>query len=145
MLLALATASAADRPNFSGTWTLNRQKSDFGPLPAPAAYERKVVHDEPLIQMSVHQASALGEQTVESVIRTDGHETTNPSRNGETHTIGKWSGDALEVTTRRTVEGGEAVTKEVWTLSADGRELTSEANLTTPRGEFHIHMVLEKR
>jgi hypothetical protein len=39
MVLA-GTAPAADKPNFSGEWSMNAAKSDFGQLPAPTSFVR---------------------------------------------------------------------------------------------------------
>ena len=40
-------AFAADKPNFSGDWKLNAAKSNFGPIPPPTSYTRKIAHAEP--------------------------------------------------------------------------------------------------
>ena len=38
-------ASLAAKPNFSGTWTLNVSKSDFGMLPGPTSRTDVIEHD----------------------------------------------------------------------------------------------------
>ncbi len=120
-------------------------KSAFGPLPAPAAYERKIDHRDPIVRLTVRQTNQSGEQIVDALIRTDGRETINKYRGGDAKTVAKWSGRDLELTTTRQIEGGEAVTRETWSLSDDGKTLTSVTRMTTPRGAFEIKMVLEKQ
>lgn len=144
ILLTLLPLSAADKPNFTGDWKMDTDKSNFGQLPRPVEYERKIDHKEPAIRMTVRQVSQMGEQTVDLTLRTDGRETTNKSRAGEAKTTGKWVGRDLQLTTTREVEGGQAVTRETWTLSEDGKTLTSVTLMRTPRGAFEIKMVLNK-
>ena len=70
-----ATASAADKPNFSGDWKLNAAKSNMGPLPAPTSYIRKVTHAEPSITIEDTQVgTALGDQHDTRTYTTDGKE-----------------------------------------------------------------------
>jgi len=143
--LTLLCLSAADRPNFSGDWKMDADKSSFGQLPRPVEYERTIDHKDPLIHMKVRQVSQMGEQTVDMTLRTDGQETTNKSRTGEGKTTGKWVGRDLQLITTREVDGGEAVTREMWSLSEDEKTLTSVTQMKTPRGAFEVKMVLNKR
>jgi|ERR1051326_1462807 hypothetical protein len=142
--LTLLCLSAADRPNFTGDWKMDADKSNFGQLPRPVEYERKIDHKDPLIRMSVRQVSSTGEQTVDLKLRTDGQETSNSSRTGEAKTTGKWAGRDLQLTTTREIDGGQAVTRETWSLADDGKTLTSLTLMRTPRGSFEIKMVLKK-
>jgi hypothetical protein len=139
------TAADPAKPNFSGEWKMNADKSDFGQLPRPLAYQRNIEHKDPVIRMVARQSTQMGEQTVVSTMRSDGVQTTNPSRTGDTKTTGRWLGRDIELTTTKQVEGGEAVTRETWSLSADGKTLTSTTHLKTPRGELDVKMVLDKQ
>jgi hypothetical protein len=145
LLMAALLASDAPKPNFTGDWKMDPARSDFGQLPRPSEYERKIQHIEPLIQMTVRQVTAMGDQTIDSVLRTDGQEITNKYHTGEAKTVGKWVGRDLEFATRRPVEGGEAVSRERWSLSTDGKTLISVTNMATPRGSFQVKMVLRKQ
>ena len=40
--LAAMLASAAEKPNFTGSWKLNASKSDFGPVPPPEKLEQTI-------------------------------------------------------------------------------------------------------
>ena len=145
ILSICACLSAADKPNFTGNWKMNPDKSSFGQLPRPIEYERKIVHRDPEIRISARQVSQTGDQTVDMTVRTDGRETSNTSRTGEAKTVGKWTGRDLRLTTMREVEGGEAVSQETWSLSGDGKTLTSVTQMKTPRGTFEVRMVLDKQ
>src|SRR5437763_14822100 len=59
-MLVLTIAAALPvcaKPNFSGTWKLNTEKSSFGQMPAPESATYKVAHDEPKLKSSVTQAA----------------------------------------------------------------------------------------
>src|SRR5258708_10163780 len=145
-LLALPLLAAdGSKPDFTGDWKMNADQSDFGQLPRPLAYERRIDHKDPNIRMVARQSTQTGEQTVVASMRTDGVQTTNATRTGDTKTTGRWQGRDLELTTTKQVDGGEAVTHEIWSLSCDGKTMTSTTHLKTPRGEFHVRMVLEKQ
>ena len=45
--LAASAAVAQQKPNFSGNWKINQAKSNFGDVPAPDTFTRKIVHAEP--------------------------------------------------------------------------------------------------
>lgn len=145
IFLTMICLSAADRPNFTGNWKMNADQSNFGQLPRPVEYERRIDHKDPVIKMTVRQVSQLGEQTVDLKVRTDGQESVNTSRTGEGKTTGKWIGRELQLTTTRAVDGGEAVTRETWSLSDDGKTLTSVTAMKTPRGAFEVKLVLDKQ
>ena len=148
-LLILATASlfaaAPTKPDFTGAWKMNPAKSSFGAMPAPAKYERHIDHKEPLIQMTTLQATAQGEQRLDSVLRTDGVETTNHFQSGDARSTGKWAGSALEFETKRDTPAGPVSTHDTWSLSEDGRTLTTTTHLTTPQGAFDFKVIFEKQ
>ena len=146
ILLIFASLSvAANRPNFSGDWKMNPDKSQFGQLPRPVEYERKIDQKDAVIHMSVRQVTQTGDQTVNLTLRTDGRETSNVSPTGEAKTTGRWIGRDLQLTTTRQVEGGEAVSQDTWSLSADGKTLTCVTLMKTPRGNIEVRMVLDRQ
>ena len=137
-------AADAAKPDFSGDWKMNADKSNFGQLPRPLAYERHIEHKEPVIHMVARQSTQMGDQTVVTTMRTDGVESVNATRTGDMKTVGRWDGRELELTTTKSVDGGDAVTVERWSLSADGKTLVSTTHVKTPRGIFDVKMVMEK-
>jgi hypothetical protein len=145
LTLFILTLNAADHPNFTGSWKMNAAKTDFGALPKPSQFDRKIDHKDPVIRMSVHQVSNMGERNVDLNLRTDGRETTNTSPTGEAKTTGQWNGRDLNLITTRQMEGGTVITRETWTLSPDGQTLVSITNMQTPRGIFTIRLVLDKQ
>ena len=47
--------AAADKPNFSGQWKMNASKSDYGQIPPPESFTRKIEHVEPSIEIVEEQ------------------------------------------------------------------------------------------
>ena len=107
--LAIATAAPA-KPNFSGTWRLNKAKSNYGPVSAPNRMERKILHEDPMLKMTIVQANDEGERTLEQVYRTDGSESVNKVGSREVTSTAKWDGEVLvissELATLRKVNVG---------------------------------------
>lgn len=142
---AMLTAASASKPNFSGEWRMVPGKSNFGVLPAPAKYDRKIDHKEPLIQMTTWQTGPKGEQRLDLTLRTDGEPTTNHYQTGDATTVGNWTGDKLNFETTRQTPAGTITTQDHWFLSSDGSTLTTETHLNTPQGAFDFRVVFERR
>lgn len=56
-LLVTASIGAQGTPNFSGTWSLDVAKSDFGPAPPPESVVMVIDHKEPTIKSTTAQKS----------------------------------------------------------------------------------------
>jgi hypothetical protein len=145
LTLSALALNAADHPNFSGSWKMNAARSDFGEIPKPTQFDRKIDHKDPTIRMSVHQVLNTGERTIQVVLRTDGKETTNASSTGEAKTTCQWNGRELNLITTRQMEGGNVISRETWSLLPDGQTLVSITNMQTPRGIYTIRLVLDKQ
>jgi hypothetical protein len=52
---AASMAIAADKPDFSGTWKMDPDKSTFGPLPPPTSITSKIDHKDPDITVATTQ------------------------------------------------------------------------------------------
>jgi hypothetical protein len=148
-LYVLATlacsAFAADKPNFSGDWKMNLEKSDFGPVPAPATYTRKVTHAEPSITIEDTQTgTALGDQHDTRTYTTDGKEITYQANGADIKSAATWDGDALQVDSKASVQGVDLDIKDKITLAADGKTMTDSVHIATPMGDLDIKVVFEK-
>lgn len=138
--LAIATSASA-KPNFSGTWRLNKAKSNYGPVAAPARMERKIVHDDPMLKMVIVQANGEGERTLEQAYKTDGTPSVNKVGTREITSVAKWDGEALVISSER----GEFAQSERWTISEDGRVLTLVNRIKSPNGNFEVTVVMDKQ
>lgn len=139
-------AVAADKPNFSGDWTLDATKSDFGPIPAPQSMTRKIDHSDPnLSYTEVMVGGPQGDQTTTTKLSTDGKETTNEIMGNPVKWTAKWDGDALVQSAKADFQGNEITLAHKWTLSSDGKVLTDAFHIGTGQGDFDITYVLNKK
>ena len=137
-------AMAADRPDFSGEWKLNVDKSDFGPMPPPTSQVQKIDHKDPVIKINTAQSGAEGDVVVDAAYTTDGKESKNNIRGAEAKSIAKWEGDALLIDTKLDFQGMEITLKMSMKLSDDGKAINSKTKIMTPQGDFDLASVFEK-
>lgn len=140
----LALLGAAVKPDFSGNWKLDPQKSDFGPLPVPLKYERVIEQSGLAIHVITHQATGAGEQSIETRFRTDGEFVENHYQTGIARVSGRWNAGTLEVETRRELQDKTLTSIEVWSLAPDNRTLTIKSHIDTPKGPLDLTLVLRK-
>lgn len=139
-------AVAADKPNFSGEWTLDATKSDLGPMPPPSSMTRKVDHSEPALTYTQQTTGGQnGDQTVTMKYSTDGTETTNDLMGNPLKTTAKWDGSALTIVGKADFQGNELTLTDKWTLSDDGKVLTDALHIESPQGAFDITYVMTKK
>jgi hypothetical protein len=146
-LLIFASAlllSAAGKPDFSGTWTVDLAKSDFGMMPPPEKLERTIKHADPDMKIKTVQVGQRGESITEAAYTTDGKEAKIQVRNREARVKAKWDGDKLNVETSTEFNGMAITQKESWSLSTDGKTLTIDNNITTPQGELTTKIIFSK-
>lgn len=144
-LFCTLLVQAQDKPNFSGEWKLDPDKSDFGPAPIPEKYIRKVKHEDPKLSFTQVQTGPEGEQQTDVTCTTDGKECENNVRGIETKSTATWEGKDLLMNTNIEVQGMKIGMKDKWTLSEDGKMLVETLHLVTPQGEFDMKLVLNKQ
>ena len=150
LVLAMAAtaglSAAADKPNFSGEWTMDATKSDLGPIPPPATMTLKVDHRDPAITVtSMSTGGAQGDATTTAKYSTDGTETTNDMMGAPAKSTAKWEGKALLIATKADLQGTEITINIKVSLSDDGKVLTDAWHIVSPQGEFDITYVLNKK
>ena len=146
LIVALASfAVAADKPNFSGDWKINIDKSVFGPMPPPSSMTRKIAHTDPALSYDEAQSGAQGDLQRTVKYSTDGKETTNDFMGQPTKSTAAWDGSKLVITTKAEFGGTEVKLIDTWSLSTDGKEFTDVMHIVSPQGEFDITFVLNKQ
>ena len=70
LLLAVSALAQVGTPNFSGNWTLDLAKSDFGPAPPPDSVVMTIDHKEPTLKSTTTQKTQQGDATNDSTITT---------------------------------------------------------------------------
>lgn len=146
--LAATSLFGQSKPDFSGTWKLNKAKSELGMFAdrMPDDFTVKIDHKDPEIKIS--QPSMRG-GTQESKVTTDGKpsESTAQGPMGEVKSkaIAKWDGAALVLDVEREMGGNTMSQSDRWTLSPDGKTLTIARKMVSPMGEMEITQVLDKQ
>lgn len=144
LLLGSVATLAADRPNFSGSWKLDVEKSDFGPMPKPERIDYVLTHKDPELTVKSTAMTQAGEMSNEVKILTDGREFTNELHGQQIKGTAKWEGASLVVTQKANMQGTEIVVVTRWTLADDGKSMTQEVSISTPQGELKQKAVLDK-
>lgn len=144
VLFLSASLVAADKPNLSGEWKLNVDKSDFGPMPPPNSQVLKITHNEPEFSIQTDQDGMQGKISYTVKCKTDGMECVNELRGTQAKMVAKWEGSALVTTTKLDFQGNELTLVNTSTLSDDGKTLTQVLKITMSQGEFESKQVSEK-
>jgi hypothetical protein len=148
-LFVVATAAnmamAADKPDFSGNWKLDADKSTFGPMPPPTSMTRKVVHKDPDLAVDQAQSGDQGDQNTSMKYSTDGKETTNSMMGNDVKSKAVWEGKTLVITSAANFGGADVKLTDKWSLSDDGKTLTDVLGISAPQGDFEMTFVLVKQ
>jgi len=134
-------AGAQIKPNLSGTWKMNLEKSKWESLDNIRSVIVRIEHKEPHFSESVTVTSGGGDVNVEGNYTTDGKETEVQTNSGAVKATAKWEGEGLLVEWKK--EGFHVRRKYI--LSADGRTLTSTVYRSTSNGEVEETSVFEKQ
>src|SRR5579872_6567605 len=141
----LAGTALADKPNFTGEWTLNADKSNLGPMPPPASMTRKVDHSDPNLTMTQAVVGGpQGDMTTTFKASTDGKETINDMMGAQAKTTAKWEGDTLVINVSVDFQGTEIKLVQKWSLGDGGKTLTDNTHIAAPQGEFDVVYVMNK-
>jgi hypothetical protein len=163
LLLALVVGTAQAQPEFTGTWVLDRAQSQ---LPNRGAHGKGTADPQatpPEVKLIVEQqgntlkatrSAVRGprERAMSETFVADGSERTETTpRGGTSVTKATLGGDRLVVNTTHTRPAKDAgqparsfSRESVWTLSRDGRTLTIDTTMHTPRGERTLKSVYTK-
>jgi hypothetical protein len=143
LVLTLSLLSAAAKANFSGTWALDKSKSEG--LPPGMDQLMTIVQTDDKLNLETKVTTAEGEQTIADSYVLTGQETEFTPRGiggmtGKGKRIAKWSadGNGIDVSEEaefETPEGGVAIqATRKWTMAADGKTLTIELTFKDPNG-----------
>lgn len=151
-LSVFATVStwAADKPNFTGTWEMNKSKSDFGQMPpmmVPDKLTQKIAQKaDTELRVESTTVGERGTASTDMKYKLDGSESVNKNQMGEVKSVAKWDGNQIAITSKREVQGMSIGLSEKWEVSADGKTMTVNRTMTgTPMGDMVTKTVFEKQ
>ena len=144
ILSCAAIVCAQNRPDFSGTWKENLDKS-----PSKSAWLKSYVNKIDVqgtnLKVTTTMVSDRGERTYDHsyVI---GQENKSKEQDGDQFTTNvKWDGNSLVFENSEKEHEATLTSKETWTLSDDGKTLTKTIHRSGPRGDSDQKYVLEKQ
>ena len=139
---------AADKKAFNGTgtWKLNVDKSDFGPMPPTKSQvmtikesEGKIIVDNnvegEMGQMEMHMVLEKGKESVNEVMGMEFHTTLTEVAEGQQE----------ETWAELPNGGGKFEIKSISKISDDGKVLTQDVNMKSPMGEGTQKLIFDKQ
>jgi hypothetical protein len=144
--LPLLVHAADPKVNFTGDWTLDGARSDFGAMPKPDKVVQKVAHKEPLLEVESTQVDGGSERKLALSYRTDGTATKGKIGENDLTSTAAWEGSTLAIESKLQIPGGRTLTfKERWTLSEDGKLLTILRTVSTDLGDLQFKLALVRQ
>jgi hypothetical protein len=156
LLLSFAPAIYAQTGgvNFSGTWTLNESKSNFGDSQFRLAATVMVVTHEGnnLSDDRTQPGFDGGEMKTSEKLTLDGKVCENTGiMDSKRKSIVTWSEDKKSITIANTIaftmdgETREMKLSEIWKLGEDGKSLTMVSIFTSPDGDMKTTLFYDKK
>ncbi|HEU5219745.1 MAG TPA: hypothetical protein VFU23_13890 [Gemmatimonadales bacterium] len=147
----LSPVAAQGKPDFSGSWKVNTEKSDpmgggmGGGGGGGAAATITITQSATKLTVETHR----GEQVTTATYNLDGSESVNTTQRGESKSKATWDGASLVINSESSFTGPNGAmtvtSKEVRTLSADGKTMTVVRTSQTPNGEMTRKTVYDKQ
>ncbi len=144
VFLCATLVGAQTRPNFSGTWKQNMEKSTTKSSWLKS-YVNKIEQQDVNLKVTTTTVGDRGERTYDRTY-VIGKEDKNQDHEGDQFTTNvRWDGNTLVFDTMEKEHDATLTSKETWTLSDDGKMLTKTIHRSGPRGDSDQKYVLEKQ
>ena len=145
-MAAFANPAAAPKPDFTGNWKLNIEKSEMGPMPPPTSMTQKIDHKDPVLKVTTSASGGpQGDMNYDVKYTTDGKPCTNTFFDREATSTLTWEGEFLLIETKADFGQGEVTIKGKWGLSPDGKTLKQTAHIETGGGAFDMTYTFDKQ
>lgn len=154
LVITLGLVVASAKADFSGTWSLDKSKSEG--LPPGMDQTMTVVHTGDKLLLETKLITQEGERVVSDMYMLDGKEAefTPKAPNGQSgkgKRTAKWSadGNGIEVNENSTFDGPEGSVNvqmtRTWSLSADGKTLKIDLAVDGPNGKQIIKRTFTRK
>jgi hypothetical protein len=154
LVLAACLAFAAVKPNFSGTWLMDKNKSEG----IPPNVEQTMIFTQVDDNVTMHNkiVTAAGDINITDTFNINGKEVDFTQQRNDEEIKGKrtskWlaDGNGFQATEEFTVVGGDnlPITQQItrkWVMSADGKTFTVDLFGKTPNGDLHTTRIFVKK
>ncbi len=154
LILAGSLAYAAAKVNFSGTWVMDKARSEGIPPNVEQTMTLTQLGDKLIMLNKI--VTAAGEININDTFTINGKEVEFTQKRNDEEIKGqrtsKWLADdhSFESTEEFTVMGGDNVpiTQQIirkWVMSADGKTFTVDLSGKTPNGDLHTKRLFVKK
>ena len=150
LVLAVGVVTAPAEPQFSGAWVLDRTQSQFpshegrggadhSQVPPPEV-KLKVEQQGTAVKVTRTMTMGTRERSLTDTYVADGSDQTHRGyRGGNVVTRAAFEGDRMVVTvtqTKKSEQGEKTMAQQsIWSVSPDGRTLTIDTTVQSPRGD----------
>jgi hypothetical protein len=141
---ALVAGQEAQKPNFSGIWQFNPQKSKLQ-IPQPTSSTFRIDHREPQFILSRTHVYDGESDTWGIGLTTDGKEVVRQEKGQTIYCRLYWEGSELVFNSRIVMSGDEAANIVRYQLSPDGQTFTAIERFRAPRLQYDNVWVFDKQ
>jgi hypothetical protein len=144
--LVALTASAQQKPDFTGDWVLDKAKSTL--VKQLAGIQKGVVHiehDDPDFEFDRTFTFDGKDSNFGYELTTDGNEVVSDEDGNKLYSRLYWEGDSLVYFTRIVAPAGEATNVVHYRLANDGRELRAEEQFRGPQLSYDNLWVFDRQ
>jgi hypothetical protein len=139
-------AAPGPKPNLTGVWKLNIEKSEFGQFPTPDGRIDRITDDEPSVKIEVAQTGGImGGMEFTMDLSADGKETTSTMFGNNVKHTAHWDGNALVVDSKMESQEGNIQFTSTYTLGEGGKSLGVATHFSGPQGDSDMKMVFDKQ
>jgi hypothetical protein len=145
LAVALAVPSmsyAQAKPNFSGKWVQDMDKSDPAMGGRGPAGPQTLTYAQTATELTIERETQGGVQ--KTVYKLDGSDSVNAGRGGDVTSKTTWDGAKLVTKYTRSMGGADIQVTETRSIEADGTLLVVTAMTGTPNGDMTRKAVYKK-
>jgi hypothetical protein len=140
----LLLAQTPAKPDFSGNWRLNLQKSHLE-VPVPDSATFRVEHQEPKFKLTRTFVFGGKNDTISFELTTDGKEYYRKDGNQESWTRMYWQGNSLVLDSKIRINGKDGTNIVTYSLADNGRTFLAVERLRAPKFSHINHWVFDKQ
>jgi hypothetical protein len=142
---APAVAQDSDRPDLTGTWTLDVDVSSFGPSPAPDSALVVVERADDHLVMT-RTSYVRGKNTVRFDMPADGEVHQATTDDGSTDASAQWDGSTFSLWLVAEANVGDVDVTELWGMDTESTRLTIDRTIDVPGyGVFEQTLLYSRR
>ena len=142
-----AQTAGQAKPNFSGTWKLNMEKSTLGQF-APTSETDTITQTADEFKIEVVSESQRGKRDTTTTAKLDGTDTANAAPANSPMQIlstkATWQGSSLVITQVTSYQDNKGTSTATYTLSDDGKTLTKATHADFGGNAFDSKSVYDK-